>query len=50
VVCAADRTMLDAIVERVTGTGAKLVSIQPYLMAAFNRVRGRIRGENPRRV
>jgi hypothetical protein len=46
VVCAADRTMLDAIIERVTGTGAKLVSIQPYLMAAFNRVRGRVGKES----
>jgi hypothetical protein len=46
VVCAADRGMLDAIVERIGGTGARLMSIQPYLMAAFNRVRGRIGSES----
>jgi hypothetical protein len=46
VVCAADRPMLEALGERVGAAGAALVSVQPYLMAAFNRVRARIGRES----
>lgn len=46
VVCAADRPMLEALSEAVCGSGASLVSVQPYLMAAFNRVRRRIGKES----
>ncbi len=42
VVCAADRPMLEALSEKVCAYGASLVSVQPYLMSAFNRVRARI--------
>jgi hypothetical protein len=39
VVCAADRPMLEALGETMVASGAVLVSVQPYLMSAFNRVR-----------
>lgn len=42
VVCAADRAMVEALGDQVTACGAVLASVQPYLMAAFNRVRSLI--------
>ncbi len=46
VVCAADRPLIDAISERIVAAGGALVSVQPYLMSAFNRVRARIGKED----
>jgi hypothetical protein len=46
IVSAVDRALLEALDARVAGTGASLVSVQPYLMAAFNRIRMRI-GHKP---
>lgn len=45
VVCAADRPMLEALSQKISACGATLVSVQPYLMSAFNRVRTRIGNE-----
>ena len=42
VACAVDRALLEAVEARVAESGATLVSVQPYLMAAFNRVRARL--------
>jgi len=38
IACAIDRALLTALEERISGP-ASLVSVQPYLMAAFNRMR-----------
>lgn len=38
VVSAADQAMLDALDAAIAGSGATLASVQPYLMAAFNRM------------
>ena len=46
VVCAADRPLIDALSERIGAAGGTLVSVQPYLMSAFNRVRARIGKED----
>ena len=46
VVCAADRPMLEALGETISGCGAVLVSVQPYLMTAFNRVRSLISNQS----
>jgi hypothetical protein len=45
VACAVDRALLAALEDRLDG-GASLVSVQPYLMAAYNRVRPAIEGES----
>jgi hypothetical protein len=45
VACAVDRALLEALEEKIGG-GATLVSVQPYLMAAYNRVRPAIEGES----
>jgi hypothetical protein len=42
VVCAVDQALLDAVDARVAESGAELVSVQPYLMTAFNRMRERL--------
>jgi hypothetical protein len=42
VVSAVDRALLDAVSARVAEGGAALVSVQPHLMAAFNRVHSRL--------
>jgi hypothetical protein len=39
VACAVDRALLDALEARIGADGGTLVSVQPYLMAAFNRMR-----------
>ncbi len=44
--CGVDRALLDAVNARVAEAGATLVSVQPYLMTAFNRVRSRL-GDRP---
>lgn len=44
--CAVDRALLEAVDARVAEAGAVLVSVQPYLMAAFNRVRARLGGRS----
>jgi hypothetical protein len=36
---AVDSALLEALLARLAASGAKLVSVQPYLMAAFNRIR-----------
>jgi hypothetical protein len=42
--CAIDRALIEAAEARVAECGAALVSVQPYLMTAFNRVRVRLGG------
>jgi hypothetical protein len=44
--CGVDRALLEAANARVAEAGATLVSVQPYLMAAFNRVRARLGGRS----
>ncbi|HUF79602.1 MAG TPA: hypothetical protein VMN03_00590 [Burkholderiales bacterium] len=41
-VCATDRALLEAVGARIAESGAELVSVQPYLMTAFNRMRERL--------
>ena len=41
VACAIDRTLLDSVEATVAGSGAQLASVQPLLMAGFNRMRPR---------
>ncbi len=43
--CAVDSTLLDRIDAMTQARGLRLVSVQPSLMHAFNRVRGRIEAE-----
>jgi hypothetical protein len=43
---AVDKALLAAITQRVGASRAVLVSVQPYLMAAFNRIRHLIGGES----
>jgi hypothetical protein len=38
--CAVDAPLVDALAERLSGTGVQLVSVLPFLVAAFNQVRG----------
>lgn len=45
-VAAADQALLDALAERIAAGGATLVSVQPYFMAAFNRIRRAIGKES----
>ena len=40
--CGVDRALLEAVTARVGESGATLASVQPYLMAAYNRVRARL--------
>lgn len=42
IACAVDQALLDALNAAMAGSGAALVSVQPYLMAAFNRMRSAI--------
>ena len=44
--CAVDRALLAVLDERIGATGATLISVQPYLMAAFNHIRHAI-GNGP---
>ena len=37
--CAVDRALLAVLDERISAAGATLISVQPYLMAAFNHIR-----------
>jgi hypothetical protein len=37
--CGVDRALIAALEEKVAASGASLVSVQPYLMAAFNHIR-----------
>ncbi len=46
VACAVDRALIEALEQKVTDSGAALVSVQPYLMAAFNHIRGTIGSES----
>ena len=41
VACAIDKSLLDCVEATVAGSGAQLASVQPLLMAAFNRMRPR---------
>jgi hypothetical protein len=43
---AVDKALLGAVTQKVAASGAILVSVQPYLMAAFNRIRHLIGGES----
>ena len=42
--CAVDRALVDAIAALFAATGARLVSVEPFLVAAFNRIRRTIGG------
>jgi hypothetical protein len=42
VACAVERALLDALEERIAEGRGRLLSVQPYLMAAFNRLRHKI--------
>lgn len=39
IACAADSALIEGVGARIAGAGARLVSVQPYLMAAFNQIR-----------
>lgn len=41
IVAAIERPLLEALEANVEAAGARLISVQPYLMAAFNALRGR---------
>lgn len=45
-VSTADKALLDALGARIAEGGASLASVQPYLMAAFNRLRPRVGSES----
>jgi hypothetical protein len=40
--CAVDRELVEALSAAFAGAGVGLASVQPFLVAAFNRIRGRI--------
>jgi hypothetical protein len=42
--CAADRALVEAIAATFTAANARLLSVQPFLVAAFNRIRKTIGG------
>ncbi len=42
--CAVDRELVDELAARFSGTGVQLVSVLPFLVAAFNQVRHRTGG------
>lgn len=42
VACAVERSLLDALEAKIAEGRARLLSVQPYLMAAFNRLRHKI--------
>jgi hypothetical protein len=42
--CAVDRALLEAIAAVFTAANARLLSVQPFLVAAFNRIRASIAG------
>jgi hypothetical protein len=46
VACAVDRALIEALDQKITDHGGALVSVQPYLMAAFNHIRAAIGGES----
>ena len=55
--CAMDRELMAELAAKVAAAGLRLVSVQPFLVAAFNRIRGAIGGgscwlviEEPRRL
>ncbi|MGQ0544179.1 MAG: hypothetical protein ACT4P3_02460 [Betaproteobacteria bacterium] len=37
--CAVDRSLINALTEKLAGAGMKLTSVQPFLVAAYNRIR-----------
>lgn len=43
---AVEQRLLDAVQTRVTGSGGNLISVQPYLMAAFNGIRAVISNQS----
>src|SRR6185295_7823574 len=45
-VSAADKALLDALRAKLAAGGARLASVQPYLMAVFNRLRQRVGNES----
>jgi hypothetical protein len=42
--CAVDRELIAGLTEKFTCAGVRLVSVQPFLVAAFNRIRGTVGG------
>jgi hypothetical protein len=46
VACAVDRALIEALESKIGESGATVVSVQPYLMAAFNRVRSAIANDS----
>ncbi len=46
VASATDGALLDALATRLAEGGARLVSVQPYLMSVFNRIRAKIGNES----
>jgi hypothetical protein len=45
IAAAVDNALLDALEEKIAASGATLVSVQPYLMVAFNRIQPMV-GDN----
>jgi hypothetical protein len=44
IACAAEQALIDALQAKLRERGVRLASVQPHLMAAFNRSRRRLRG------
>lgn len=44
IACATEQALLDALQAKLRDSGVRLASVQPHLMAAFNRSRRRLRG------
>jgi hypothetical protein len=44
IACAVEQALLDALADTLRAAGVRPVSVQPHLMAAFNRARRRLRG------
>ena len=44
IACATEQALIDALQAKLREHGVRLVSVQPHLMAAFNRSRRRLRG------
>ena len=40
--CAVDRTLIEALAEKFAASGARLASVQPFLVAGFNRIRSQV--------
>lgn len=44
--CAIDKELLDALKAKFASSGTRLVSVQPFLVAAYNRIRASVAGDS----